>query len=354
MLNFNRGDSTVIKHEQVIHNGNMSMLSICIPTYNRYPLLKELLTVLLPQALSLGVKVRVSDNHSLDGTSELLATLQDQFPCLEFKRNQETVSLDENMCIAMMAADSVYAYPLGDDDFLPEGSLADIVDQLTLNPDLFVLSALHSDFKLVPKDCLIPSNLRGIAFNEPASAFRHLWDKMPFGSFLVKRDLIDYPSLKRYFGTSHAYTGAVWEKLAEKFSSSGEVSIRCMEKPTVLLRGGEKTWKSDEAKIFLFDIPLWFSLLPKIYSETTLPLLHKHLKEFGSTLTLLTYRRAGKLTRANCEHFMTFFDKQQRRKAMIISYLPPPVAGVLRLFFRNIPKLVRIVKRCFYCSPVNF
>lgn len=45
-----------------------TLLSICIPTYNRYEILREGLNILLPQIKGLDIKVYVIDNNSTDDT----------------------------------------------------------------------------------------------------------------------------------------------------------------------------------------------------------------------------------------------------------------------------------------------
>ena len=47
-----------------IKKDKYTLLSICIPTYNRYEILREGLNILLPQIKGLDIKVYVIDNNS--------------------------------------------------------------------------------------------------------------------------------------------------------------------------------------------------------------------------------------------------------------------------------------------------
>ena len=47
-------------------------LSICIPTYNREPFLRELLNSIVEQANPTDVQIAISDNASSDKTKELV------------------------------------------------------------------------------------------------------------------------------------------------------------------------------------------------------------------------------------------------------------------------------------------
>ena len=313
----------------------MSLLTVCIPTYKRLSLLRTLLEGLLPQAQALGVAVLVNDNCSGDGTAEYLAVMAERFACLSFAVNPATVPIDENMFLAVRRAEGRYVYPLGDDDFLPDGALAAILAGLSGDPDLLVLSAWVADVRLNPRRNLLPDGLRGGTYDDPLPAFRLLWDRMPFGSFVARRGLVGEDAFRKYFGTSHAYTGTVWEKLADVFATSGRVDVRCMETPTVILRGGEKSWKDYKARIYLYEIPTWFGLLPPLYAKETAPIMEKYLKTQGALLSLLAYRRSGQLTSANCREYMAHFGEAERRRAALVARLPRAAASVLRFFVKK-------------------
>lgn len=318
----------------------MSLLTICIPTYKRLHLLRTLLEGLLPQAQKLGVRIQLNDNCSKDGTAEYLAAVSSKYSCLHFRVNPETVPIDENMLLSMQFVESRYVYPLGDDDFLPEGSLEDIVNELASNrPEVLALSGLLTDYKLNPKKHLLPEELQGGIFNDPRQAFHSLWDKMPFGSFVMQRDFVNETAFRKYFGTCHAYTGVVWERLYELFSSGRNIEVRCMRSPSVMLRGGEKSWKDYKARIYLHEIPRWFDLLPPIYAEEVAAIREEHLRKHGSLLSLLAFRRSGQLTRKNCQHYMSHFSEDALRKAMIVSLIPPFFANVVRFFVKSCVRL---------------
>jgi hypothetical protein len=278
----------------------------------------------------------VNDNCSEDGTAEYLEAMAATYSSLSFGVNRETVPIDENLFLPMWRGDERYVYPLGDDDFLPDGALASIVAALSSEPDVLILSAVLADFRLNPKRHLIPDELRGETFDDPQRAFRLLWDKMPFGSFVMRREIVDADAFRKYNGTYHAYTGVVWEWLARKYAGGGRASVRCMEGPSVILRGGRvKSWQEYKACVYLYGIPAWFRLLPRVYAEETVPIMKEYLRAQGSLVSLLAYRRSGQLTPANCGEFMTYFGETDRRRAAVVSRIPPVVAGVLRFFVKR-------------------
>ena len=313
----------------------MAFLTVCMPTYKRLGYLTTVLEELLPQAEALGVRVLVNDNCSGDGTAEYLETQARRYSCLAFRVNPQTVPIDDNMFLSMQAAEGEFVYPLGDDDFLPEGALASIVSELASQPDLLMLSARFADAKLNPRRDLLPEALKGSACDDPRAAFSALWDKMPFGSFVMRREFVNPRDFDKYAGTCHAYTGVVWEKLGEKVAGGKQVSIRCMESPTVILRGGEKSWKDYKARIYLLDIPAWLNLLPPLYAETVEAIKVEYLSTHGSLLSLLAFRRSGQLTRDNCSEYLAYFSADVQRRGLVVSYLPPILATVLRFLVKT-------------------
>ena len=91
------------------------ILSICIPTYNRLPFLKELLPAILRQ-VDAGrdeVEVVVSDNASTDDTADYLRSLLN--PCLRWWTNETNIGGDRNFLKCVAEAKGEYVWLFGDD-----------------------------------------------------------------------------------------------------------------------------------------------------------------------------------------------------------------------------------------------
>lgn len=112
-------------------NNYRPLLSICIPTWNRAPFLKESLSRLLKEYETVDkddVEIFVSDNCSDDDTKEVVL---DYIKCgflISYNRNQENKGAAENFLICMRQAKGKYILLLGDDDFLCENSLSYILN----------------------------------------------------------------------------------------------------------------------------------------------------------------------------------------------------------------------------------
>ena len=113
-------------------------LSICIPTYNRVGYLKELLPAILDQADAECVEVVVSDNASTDGTADYLRSLSN--PCLRWWTNETNIGGDRNFLKCVAEAKGEYVWLFGDDDLMPDGSVARVLDFLRDNNPALLIS----------------------------------------------------------------------------------------------------------------------------------------------------------------------------------------------------------------------
>lgn len=120
------------------------LISICIPTYNRAPLLDQVLDALTAQIIDLqndDLEVIVSDNCSEDHTPEVVASYQARCPCLKSLRNERNVGPDDNTILSFQAAVGEYVWFCSDDDIPLPGTLAKIFKVITdYHPKLIFLN----------------------------------------------------------------------------------------------------------------------------------------------------------------------------------------------------------------------
>ena len=110
-----------------------TILSICIPTYNRKNYLKQCLETMLPQVTKFGIPIFVSDNASEDGTEEMVKKLSSEYRFLFYKKQKMNVGVDINMLEVISLAQSKYAWWFGDDDVLIDGGIQYLLDILNKN-----------------------------------------------------------------------------------------------------------------------------------------------------------------------------------------------------------------------------
>jgi len=122
---------------------NSILLSLCIPTYNRLPYLRELLPGVVAELArlneaELNVELLISDNASTDGTEAYLRDVSCRG--LSVYRNARNIGADRNFLACVERASGTYIWLFGDDEVLERGGVARTLAQLRrLRPALAIL-----------------------------------------------------------------------------------------------------------------------------------------------------------------------------------------------------------------------
>ena len=176
-----------------------NLLSIFIPTYNRCNVLDTVLDRVISAVKEYDVCVQVYDNCSLDKTENIVCAKQKLYPYIFYCKNETNIGLDRNMLNVLNKQVSKYTLMLGDDDFLVDDFYKKIESYLKQCFDFIVLS--------------VDSTFKTTVYVEKLSAFSFLWDKMPYGTVIIRNGLINRCDVEKYIGTSHAYSAIPWESM---------------------------------------------------------------------------------------------------------------------------------------------
>jgi glycosyltransferase involved in cell wall biosynthesis len=133
------------------------LLSICIPTYNRAPYLRETLECLgaALKGFEDEVEVIVSDNASPDHTQEVLAEFESRIP--NFRHSRNSVNIGEmNFFRVMHLARGKYIWILGDDDREDPRLIATLMEKFRSDCDMVIMNhSVHSkDFQCTYKTAI--------------------------------------------------------------------------------------------------------------------------------------------------------------------------------------------------------
>ena len=114
-----------------VKNGDLPLVSICIPTYNRAEMVRDAIRSALSQTYPV-LEVVVVDNASTDGTGEVVASIAD--PRLRFVRNEQNLGLfgNFNRCIGLARGSLIHI--LHSDDTIPPGFTSACVDIFLAHP----------------------------------------------------------------------------------------------------------------------------------------------------------------------------------------------------------------------------
>ncbi len=176
----------------------MKIVSICIPTHNRFNLLKSLVNTLIREMKGIENKVEIciSDNASDDGTETYIKHLKKKYKFIKFKRNKKNLGYDRNVRSAWMMTSSKYGWLMSDDDFVLPGAVRRIVNLLEkYNPDYVFPEYTDSNGQKM-------IGWEGNLVNSASKKFkqemiRHLYSAVVFLGHIVSRKVIrkTFPSL---------------------------------------------------------------------------------------------------------------------------------------------------------------
>lgn len=161
-----------------------NLLTITIPTYNRFRYLTKCLNQLLPQVerYSDVVKLLITDNCSTDETQAYLQELAKQYSFIMYHRNDTNIGYSGNQINCIQMPESIYTAILCDDDVYLDNALDTIIPVLQQREWAFVALNYYG-FK---KDFRVPSNTN----------FAPIKDKV----FNRATDIMNYPSVGHFSG----------------------------------------------------------------------------------------------------------------------------------------------------------
>jgi glycosyltransferase involved in cell wall biosynthesis len=171
----------------------MTMLSICIPTYNRSGYLDRILASLSDQ-LSCDVEVVILDNASTDDTGSVVRKWQEIRPGrLRYEVRDRTIVGNANIAEAARAGTGAHVWVLGDDDIIPPGTVGRILTYAREGNDFVILNHAVYDRGMEKVRCprwyalRTDANIRGrdaaMAFLGPTPGF--------ISSVIARRGILD-------------------------------------------------------------------------------------------------------------------------------------------------------------------
>lgn len=268
------------------------LISVFIPTYNRCNVLDVVLDSVINAVKQYDICVHVYDNSSVDMTENIVLEKQKRYPHIIYNKNKTNVGLDNNMLNVLNEQSTKYTLMLGDDDILKTDFYVKIESYLKQCFDFIVLST----------DLVFETTV----FSDKLNAFSFLWDKMPYGTLIIRNGLINRHDVEKYIGTSHAYSAIPWESMLCS-NADGKCLFYSYSK-LVELGVVEKTWKSNAIDIYIYQIPLWFSLLPEVYSVNN-KIFRKYMKNIFAPRNLYSLYKLYDFRRVSNTCFLSFAEK---------------------------------------------
>ena len=120
---------------------NQVKLSICIPTYNREPFIRNALEYCCGYGFSFPYEIVISDNASTDGTGAVVNEFIARGLPIRYLRRAENGGSGPNLANAFHHATGEYSIYLADDDLLIADAVEDAIRYLDANPDVLACHA---------------------------------------------------------------------------------------------------------------------------------------------------------------------------------------------------------------------
>jgi len=129
----------------------MKLLTIAIPTFNRFEFAEKQLNFVIEQVKNNSfeqyISVLIIDNCSPDNTQERLKTTYHE-SFVSILRNEENIGLVANCLKCITESDTEYTWVVGDDDPLGNGTITSIIEFLLNGQDV---GLLHLNHKCIDK-----------------------------------------------------------------------------------------------------------------------------------------------------------------------------------------------------------
>ena len=113
-----------------------TLLSLCIPTYNRADCLDRLLNAVVPQVSPYGeqVEICIANNGSTDNTRQIVSDFQSKHPGLiKYHENETNLGFDRNVIAAVSMADGEFVWTFSDDDLIVEDGFGKVMEVIKRN-----------------------------------------------------------------------------------------------------------------------------------------------------------------------------------------------------------------------------
>ena len=254
----------------------MTLLSICIPTYNRASLLIALLrslSVAMPEKLFGQFEIVISDNHSTDGTAVLLRSEFGDDPNIRvFSPEEHLYTAEENLCFALSMCRGDYVWTLGDDDAPSPHVLQRLADLLYDGQfDLLIFNFGQFSYNgEIIREVVVPAlaEVIEISFLNFVERAGILTLPAGFSQLVFRRSYADLEYFRQVISVSRIYSHVFWLIKCfhdKRFAFINRPLVRLRTNPYVTEKDNHWREVSAHERIFLGGI--WSVELVKLSNE---------------------------------------------------------------------------------------
>ena len=187
-----------------------SVLSICIPTYNRGAMLEKSIRNMVKVCEESNILIYVSDNASLDDTEDRMLRLREEFDFIQYHRHQKNIGSDDNFEFVLKMPNTKYRWLMSDTCYVDNvGSL--VIDLVTNEWDGYVLNDPSTRAKYLPSNRVVYDDAR-IMISEIG------WHLTWISCMIYNESLINSFDFRRYKNSCFNQTALMFEPTANRTS----------------------------------------------------------------------------------------------------------------------------------------
>lgn len=290
------------------------LLSIAIPTHNRFAILQEQLRTMLPELRETGVEVHVADS-STDGVTEAgIVELQREYPGIHYRRSPAGLAYDGNCLQALGMPSTAYVWYLADALRVLPGGLRRVLRALEETPcDLAVVN----DVNRPPVD--LPAGL----YRDPVRVLERLaWHLTLAGAAIYSREqLVDLEArYAKFVGSNFMHLGIILENLA-----GYRRGLLWIDEPWVVAHGGKRSgWITKVFEVWARDWSEFILALPETYPEASKRIA---IREHSLRTGVLEWLELGRRRRERVFDLRKV--RAHRRHLALASGVPVPAIALL-------------------------
>lgn len=235
-----------------------TLLTIGIPTYNRFDFLKRSLLSVLGQSES-KYSLIILDNASSENCPQEIRDLLCEFSDVIYYRNRHNLGMTENWTNIYRLAETPFISMLHDDDTIEEDYVSKVLGALEKNPDADMLSVrLH----LMKNDSPVVSRYKSLRMFldtclRDSSRVKEKDYLFGFNTYVVG-SCIRRDTLLRLDGFSEESWPAIDYDFVLRLSKSGGKILHIKSRLYYYFIGQNESMKSDTAlKMLLYDFQAW-------------------------------------------------------------------------------------------------
>ena len=218
---------------------NKSLLSICIPTYNRASYLEQILDKMYDVCINNHIHIFISDNASQDNTQEVVDKYLKNSSLIHYFRQQSNIGPDDNFEYVLKMSTTKYRWLMSDTCYIDE--LDTLISDLETNElDGCVLSAPRLRSQYLPSE--------KICYNDSISVMRDMgWHLSWISCMIYNEKIVNSMNFDRYRFSSFNQTALMFETTAGR-------DCKILFHPRVIVKNVPSEVKDSAWHYHVFDV----------------------------------------------------------------------------------------------------